>query len=347
MLQIKKTRLPTSTEYDLLAGIAKEDNAIMHWKSIYSWCQDVRPGWPLSRVVRGFRSARYRSGCIAANRYMDIGFRPVIEVLTPDALCPDGATIIAGTLYMDGYPVRVPKNPTFGGDIPDYIPGTKLELRGALDDTDYQVRAIKAGNILIADRVLLRKISWEDLDKLGFCGNAHKISKGNAKMKKDQSIIYLGGMAHGSFTIACSQENEKKILSFLSKRYPEWVRDCEGKDIVLQNKVLDAFNIMRDLLEDENLELLGRNDKAIIRLEDEVYGTCVVACSRGTKKRVEAFLTKRYPKWAGKCIGKTGMTPWNDVLDAVRDMRELLDDDKLEFLGGCSDILVPAGPTKG
>ena len=64
---------------------------------------------------------------------------------------------------MDGKPVKVPQNPTRNGDVLDYIPGAKLEFRKAMNDAAYQVRAIKVGDVLIADRVLLRSISWVDL----------------------------------------------------------------------------------------------------------------------------------------------------------------------------------------
>lgn len=36
-------------------------------------------------------------------------------------------------------------------------------MREALDDPEYQVKAIKAGNVLIADKVLLKNISWDAL----------------------------------------------------------------------------------------------------------------------------------------------------------------------------------------
>lgn len=345
MLQIKKMRLPTSTEYDLLTGIAKDDNAIMHWKNIYSWCQDVRPGFPSSRVTRGSRSARYWSSCIAANRYEDVGFRPVFEILGSDPLLPDGAIVTVGTLYMNGQPVQIPQNPVWNGDIPNYIPGATLEFREPVGDPKYQVKAIKAGSVLVADRTLLKNISWDDLNKLGFCSNANNQNlEGGTKMKKNQSIIYFGDMMRNSFAIACSQENEKRVSSFLARWYPEWVKDYEGRYLSIWNKILDTADIIKELLGDENLELLGRGNKALIRLEDEVYSDSFVVCSRENEERVKAFLTKRYPKWVSKCIGKTGMTPWNDVLDAVRDMRELLGDDNLEFLGGCKDVRIPSLP---
>ena len=76
---------------------------------------------------------------------------------------PDGTIVTAGTLYMNGMPVKVPLDATCNGDIPSYIHGARLELREAVDAPAYQVKAIKVGDILISDRVLLRNISWNDL----------------------------------------------------------------------------------------------------------------------------------------------------------------------------------------
>ena len=70
---------------------------------------------------------------------------------------------------MDDQPVKVPVNPTEDGDIPDYIPGAKLKLGAPIQDAAYQVQAIKVGNVLIADRVLLKNISWNDLHMQGIC----------------------------------------------------------------------------------------------------------------------------------------------------------------------------------
>lgn len=130
----------------------------MYWKDMFSWCQDTASDCASRRVVRGYFSARAWYDYNATYRGVLVGFRPAFEILAPDPMLSDGAIITVGTLYMDGHPVRTPQNPTCRGDIPDYIPGAELELREALDDADYQVRAIKVGSILIADRVLLKNI---------------------------------------------------------------------------------------------------------------------------------------------------------------------------------------------
>lgn len=99
----------------------------------------------------------------------DVGFRPIFEILGPDILVPDGTILTVGTLYMNGQPLRVPQVPVYSGDIPNYIPGAKLKIENPLEDPAYQIRAIKIGRILAADRVLLKKISWEDLECQRFC----------------------------------------------------------------------------------------------------------------------------------------------------------------------------------
>ena len=262
MLRINKMRLPTCEEYDLLATTTKEDNDTMHWSHMYSWCQDEYPGSMSTRAVRGWVSARCWGSNGATNRNVDVGFRPTFEVLHPDPLTPDGTIITVGTLYMDGKPVRVPQNPTRDGDIPNYIPGASLEMREALDDPDYQVQAIKAGDVLIVDRILLKNISWEDLAAQGIAKKNFTTTKEDENM----SIIAFTDTEFGSFAIACSPENREKVRGFIEKRYPEW---------------------------------------------------------------------------AARSKGKTGLTPWNDVLDAIEDMRELLGDEKLEFIDRCSVGALP------
>lgn len=98
-----------------------------------------------------------------------VGFRPVFDVTGIDTLIPNGALVAAATLYMNGVPVKVPQNPTEDGDVQDYIPGARLEFRPALKDPAYMVQTIKVGDILIADRALLKNISWDDLQRQGFC----------------------------------------------------------------------------------------------------------------------------------------------------------------------------------
>lgn len=124
-----KMRIPTDKEYDKLVELTDGDNAKMHW-------------------------------------YSDLGFRPAVEVDHADlpADITEGDTVVMGTLYMNGEPVRVPLIPTRNGDTEEYILGAKLELGEPLEDPKYQMTGIYIGDgVVVADRVMLEAISFNDL----------------------------------------------------------------------------------------------------------------------------------------------------------------------------------------
>ena len=163
-------RIPTDQEFDRLMDVTHEDDSLSHWKKMYSWVNDKenRYGIPASaRAVRGYGSARFWSYRNATYQNVTVGFRPAVD-LEPGALSSDirdGESVVIGTLYMDGKPVRVPQNPTWDGDIAAYVPGAKLEMRPVLDDPAYQVTAIKvADGVFVVDRALLKNISYEDIE---------------------------------------------------------------------------------------------------------------------------------------------------------------------------------------
>lgn len=174
MLQITKTRLPFTDEWGKLVCVVWQNDSVMHWKDIWTLCQDKGPLSPSHRRMRGMAARVAESFCDAASRSERIGFRPVFEAKTD---LPDGAIVTVGTLYLDGEPMRVPVNPAWNGDIPSYpvqhsnnpYRPANLEFKEALGAPAYQVRAIKVDDILIADRVLIRGISFDDLHMLGFC----------------------------------------------------------------------------------------------------------------------------------------------------------------------------------
>lgn len=169
MVQVTKMRLPTCEEWDRLVAITSGDDSLMHWNHIFSWCLDVSEAFlsmPASaRAVRGWTSAREWAHFHRSTHNTIVGFRPAFEFSGADDLA-DGDCVVVGNLCLNGKPVKVPGAPFSGGDIPNYNPGVglepaaRLELRHMLDAPDYKVWAIKAGDVLIADRVLLRNISW-------------------------------------------------------------------------------------------------------------------------------------------------------------------------------------------
>ena len=90
---------PQSNEWDKL--LDKNDGYIKNWNGMASWGQDTRPdnSTPF-RAVRGFHSARYWSYYNATIQTANLGFRPVLEVLSPDTLGADGLKAV--TLDLGG-----------------------------------------------------------------------------------------------------------------------------------------------------------------------------------------------------------------------------------------------------
>lgn len=163
-------RIITDTEWNRLVDLTGGNNAKMHWEKMFSWVNDSKNRYnmmALYRAVRGYYPARYWSSSTATNRDVAVGFRPAIEGLDPDILTSDikdGDSMVIGTLYMGGTPVKIPTNPTYGGDIQAYIPGTHLRMEAPLDDPAYQVTGIRDGDKVYVDRTLLNMISYEDIE---------------------------------------------------------------------------------------------------------------------------------------------------------------------------------------
>ncbi|WP_337415425.1 S-layer homology domain-containing protein, partial [Anaerotignum faecicola] len=90
---------PQSNEWDKM--LDKNDGYIKNWKRMASWGQDTRPdnSTPF-RAVRGFHSARGWEFNSSSYQNGILGFRPVLEVLNPDALDADGLKAV--TLALGG-----------------------------------------------------------------------------------------------------------------------------------------------------------------------------------------------------------------------------------------------------
>ena len=90
--------VPPSNEWDTMLN--KDSGYIQNWNGMYSWGQDAFSGGASYRAVRGCDSARYWVSINAAYSNPDVGFRPVLEVLNPDTLGPDGLKVV--TLDLGG-----------------------------------------------------------------------------------------------------------------------------------------------------------------------------------------------------------------------------------------------------
>lgn len=171
-------RVPTSEEWDKLPAYVKAHD--LHWEYIWSWLQDPIPdnssSQPTHRMLRGCTALCAPCAAHSDSKGPYIGFRPIFVPIDPETLQPDmtqwtdtedGTVLTLGTLYMNNAPLAVPQDPTDRGDIPNYIPGATLHIGHYEPDPAYQIQAIKCGWLFVADRNLLKDISWNELDRCG------------------------------------------------------------------------------------------------------------------------------------------------------------------------------------
>ena len=87
-------------EWDSILDDLGEDDNLWHWGSGYFWGQEGSKYEASPRAVRGWVSARLWKYYNAANRYVYVGFRPVLEPLPPEPLVSD--TLIGANLKVYG-----------------------------------------------------------------------------------------------------------------------------------------------------------------------------------------------------------------------------------------------------
>ena len=88
------TGLPAPVSSDLDTNLNTTDhssthNQLWHWVGVYSWCQETWAENASTRAYRGYYSARHWNYSSSGYRYVNVGFRPVLEVLNTDPLISD------------------------------------------------------------------------------------------------------------------------------------------------------------------------------------------------------------------------------------------------------------------
>ena len=90
---------PQRNEWDRI--LDKDEGYIKNWSKMYSWGQDTSSVMSPRCAVRGYHeSARYGSHNSSWYHSVGLGFRPVLEVLNPDALGSNGLKVV--TLNLGG-----------------------------------------------------------------------------------------------------------------------------------------------------------------------------------------------------------------------------------------------------
>ena len=71
-------------EWDKLMDEYNEDNELLHYKDMYSWCQETDSDYPSYRSVRGYSTARYCDGYTSSVTASNVGWRPALEKLNTE-----------------------------------------------------------------------------------------------------------------------------------------------------------------------------------------------------------------------------------------------------------------------
>ena len=83
---------PVSSDLDTILNTTDHNsthNQLWHWVGVYSWCQETWAENASLRATRGYDSARLWNRNSSGRRYVNVGFRPVLEVLNTDPLISD------------------------------------------------------------------------------------------------------------------------------------------------------------------------------------------------------------------------------------------------------------------
>lgn len=83
---------PVSSDLDTILNTTDHNsthNQLWHWVGVYSWCQETWAENASRRAYRGYDSARLWISYSSGLRHVNVGFRPVLEVLNTDPLISD------------------------------------------------------------------------------------------------------------------------------------------------------------------------------------------------------------------------------------------------------------------
>ena len=84
---------PENNEWDEILN--KDSGYIKNWGGMYSWGQDTGTEYTSRRVLRGCLSARYFIWDSSGGRGVNLGFRPVLEILNADTLNSDYLKVVS------------------------------------------------------------------------------------------------------------------------------------------------------------------------------------------------------------------------------------------------------------
>lgn len=228
------------SSYHALVSHLEEKKSLheLHWEGIASFACELQHDdlyeAPFATALGGI-TPEYKGAVSCSVRSPMIGYRPILCPIDTDNMEIDfdvlgklglhlGDKVTFGTLYLDDTPQKNPKNPTPNGDIPDFINESEISIRDTSENPDEQMHWFYSHGVLIADRVILKNISWADL--------------------WDQTMIM--GIYHDSFF---DDEEDEEIRAELLENLHESLECLDTYELqVLLNLINDVF------LDDEDEE---------------------------------------------------------------------------------------------
>jgi len=184
-------RAPALSEWAAICRImGPEADARLHCEDSYPFWADCSKDGSVAQVCfpDALRSPEYADKTQRTLSLDDgqekrtpIGFRPafVVPSYLLDYSAPGAFVVLNVSMLMNEEPIPCGKWSFRGEDIPDYVPGAVLETQRLLHSPISYIRTYYAGRpeggeegkaLLIADRVLLKNISFHDLYVQGYAG---------------------------------------------------------------------------------------------------------------------------------------------------------------------------------
>ena len=265
---------PQSNEWD--AVLDKNSGYIKNWNGIYSWGQDTTRYSSSYRAFRGYNSARYWFDNLATRSFLDVGFRPVLEILNPDTLSSDGLKVV--TLDLGGG--------TLGGSS-DAI---QIIVKNGESFTAPATEGLSRPNSISEDAQLY----WSDEN--GNCykpGDTVPADVSRLSITGDYEVIYLPG-TYGAGSAVTDMKPHNNILTlrgalFTRAGYTQvgWSTVDGGekvydfKDIYTKNEALTLYPVWNTNKYTITFDTNGGSEIAPITQD---YGTEITAPDNPTRK---------------------------------------------------------------
>ena len=265
---------PQSNEWD--AVLDKNSGYIKNWNGIYSWGQDTTRYSSSYRAFRGYNSARYWFDNLATRSFLDVGFRPVLEILNPDTLSSDGLKVV--TLDLGG------------GTLGNSSDAIQIIVKNGESFTAPATEGLSRPNSISEDAQLY----WSDEN--GNCykpGDTVPADVSRLSITGDYEVIYLPG-TYGAGSAVTDMKPHNNILTlrgalFTRKGYTQvgWSTVDGGEkvygfeDVYTQNEALTLYPVWNANQYTITFDTNGGSEIAPITQD---YGTEITAPDNPTRK---------------------------------------------------------------